>query len=68
MGYKSKLLDPPLYYEEKTTSERKRRYCLKPIKLVESKAAKDSNCINIQFNRGNKTNINIDKLEEGKIC
>jgi hypothetical protein len=68
MGYKSKLLDPPLYYEEKTTSERKRRYCLKPIKLVETKAAKDPNCVNIQFNRGHKTNINIDKVEEGKIC
>ena len=22
----------------------------------------------MKFNRGNKTNINIDKLEEGKIC
>jgi len=67
MGYKSKLMDPPLYYEEKTTSERSRRYCLKPVKLIETKAAKAEECVNIQFNRGNKTNINVDNVEEKKI-
>ena len=60
-------MDPPLYYEEKTTSERSRRYCLKPVKLIETKAAKAEECVNIQFNRGNKTNINVDNVEEKKI-
>jgi len=67
MGYKSRILDPPLYYEEKTVTDRKRRFCLKKIKLIETKAAKDEDCVNVQFNRGNKTNINIDKVEEKKI-
>ena len=35
MSYKNKPLLPPLQYEEKTYSDRKRRYCLKPLKLVE---------------------------------
>jgi len=67
MGFKSKLLDPPLFYEEKTNSERRRRFCLKPIKLIETKAAKAEDFVNIQFNRGNKTSINVDNVEEKKI-
>ena len=47
MGYKTKLPDNTLYYEEKTVSERRRHYCLKPIKLIETKAAKDADCVNI---------------------
>ena len=49
-------------------SERKRRYCLNKVKLVETKAAKDADCVNVQFSRGSKTNINVDKAEEKKIC
>ena len=67
MSYKSKLLLPPLHYEEKTISERKRRYCLKPIKLIETKAAKDEACVNIQFTRGNKPAIHVENVEEKKI-
>ena len=67
MSYKSKPVLPPLHYEEKTTSERKSRFCLKPVKLIETKAAKDADCVNIQFTRGNKTGIHIDNVEEKKI-
>ena len=51
MVYKLKALEPPLIYEEKAKCERRRRYCLKNIKLIETKAAKDENSINILFNR-----------------
>ena len=51
MVYKIKQNEPPLLYEENTKTERKRRYCLKNIKLIETKAAKDELSINIQFNR-----------------
>lgn len=51
MVYKIKPSDPPLLYEENSKLERKRRYCLKNIKLIETKAAKDDNSINILFNR-----------------
>jgi len=67
MVYKSKAYEPPLFYEEHTKCERKRRYCLKNIKLIETKAAKDDNSINILFNRGAKTSVNIDNVEEKKI-
>jgi len=58
---------PQLQYEEKTLSAIKRRYCLKPVKLVETKAAKAEDCVNIQFIRGSKTGINVDNVEEKKI-
>ena len=67
MSYKSKQLQPLLQYEEKTVSAIKRRYCLKPVKLVETKAAKAEDCVNIQFTRGSKTGINVDNVEEKKI-
>ncbi len=51
MVYKIKPTDPPLLCEENSKLERKRRYCLKNIKLIETKAAKDDNSINILFNR-----------------
>ena len=51
MVYKIKPSEPPLLYEENSRCERKRRYCLKPIKLIESKAAKDDASVNILFNR-----------------
>ena len=51
MVYKLRASDPPLLYEENSTCERKRRFCLKNIKLIETKAAKDENSINILFNR-----------------
>ena len=68
MGAKSKHHDPPMYYEESSHTERKRRFCLKPVKLIETKAAKNADYVNIQVTRGSKTNINIDKIEEKKIC
>ena len=67
MVFKAKAREPVLYYEEKTLCERKRWFCLKPVKLIETKAAKDADCVNIQFNRGNKTSINVDNVEEKKI-
>ena len=67
MGYKTKLSDPTLYYEEKTVSDKRRHYCLKPIRLIETKPAKDVECVNIQFNRSNKTSIHVDNVEEKKI-
>ena len=68
MGAKTKHHDPPMYYEESSHTERKRRYCLKPVKLIETKAAKNADHVNIQVTRGGKNNINIDKVEEKKIC
>jgi hypothetical protein len=67
MSYKTKALLPTLNYEEKIKSERKRRFCLKPVKLIETKVAKDEDCVNIQFTRGNKTGTHIDNVEEKKI-
>ena len=67
MVFKAKAREPVLYYEEKTSCERKRRFCLKPVKLIETKAAKYEECVNIQFTRGNKTGIHIDNVEEKKI-
>ena len=51
MVYKVKPPEPPLLYEENSRCERKRRYCLKPIKLIESKPAKDEASVNVLFNR-----------------
>ena len=51
MVYKIKPNEAPLFYEEITKVERKRRYCLRNIKLIETKAAKDENSINILFSR-----------------
>ena len=67
IGAKSRLHDPPMYYEESSHTERKRRFCLKPVKLIETKIAKNADHVNIQVTRGSKTNINIDKVEEKKI-
>ena len=67
MGFKARAKEPNLLYEEKQSCSRRRRYCLKPVNLVETKAAKDVESVNIQFSRGNKTNINIDCTEEKKI-
>jgi hypothetical protein len=50
-GLHKEGLDPPMYYEDNTTSKRKGLFCLKPIKLVESKAAKNAESVHIQLNR-----------------
>ena len=67
MRVKDKCGTSHLLFEESTKQERKRRFCLKRIKLVETKAAKDPDYVNIQFYRGVKTSVNIDKVEEQKI-
>ena len=53
-----------LLYEEKTPSARKRHYCLKLVKLVETK---NEQRVNIQFTRGSKTSVQVDNVEEKKI-
>ena len=56
-----------LLYEEKTPSARKRHYCLKLVKLVETKATKNEQRVNIQFTRGSKTSVQVDNVEKKKI-
>ena len=56
-----------LLYEEKTPSARKRHYCLKLVKLVETKATKNEQSVNIQFTRDSKTSVQVDNVEEKKI-
>jgi len=58
---------PQLQYEEKMLGARRRHYCLKPVKLVETRAGKDDGCVNIQVTRGSKTGIQVDNGEEKKI-
>ena len=58
---------PPLYYEERVTCERKRRYCIKQVKIIETKTEKDEAFVNIQLARENKSRIYIDAVEEKKI-
>ena len=60
-------VSPQLLYEEKTPSARMRHYCLKPVKLVETKATKDEQSVNIQFTRDSKTSVQVDNVREKKF-
>ena len=70
--------DLPIYYKESTKSERKAKFCLKPVQTVAPKTStgekKGSNgqgtsdCVNVQLVRGKTTTfVNLDEDEARKV-
>ena len=59
---------PPLYYEDTIVFQRKKRYCIRQVKMIKTKAEKVQRKVNIQLASGDNTVITVDNVEKKKIC
>jgi len=67
MGFKSRVAEEPIYFEEKTVTERRRRFCMKRIKPVQGRVGREEGAVCVEYSKGNKTSIHIDNTEAKKI-